>query len=98
MQENMKMKRNFLIFLILVIVGLSITKIAVTNKITTNGVALQSIQAQIANLDTQNYIIMQQYLAEASLTSLDAKAVKEGFKPNSTDYFVTINQSIASNQ
>jgi len=94
----MKKQLNLILFLFILITLLSLTKIAISNSITTNGITLNSMQQEIVSLNTQNYIIRQKYLQQASLLTIEQKAKAEGFTPNQTDYFVSETQHLASNQ
>ena len=91
-------KKNTLLVLIITIIVLSVVKIGISNKMSTNGIELGILQTQIASLDTQNYILQQKYLSQASLLTIEQKAKAEGFVPDSNEYFVSLSQHLASTQ
>lgn len=75
------MKKPLIILsaLILVILGLFVTRTAISNRISTSGVELGKAQDEIKKIKTENYIIREQIFALSSLITISSSAAKIGF-------------------
>lgn len=67
---------------IFAIVILSIVQVVVANSISTTGIELGKIQAQIADLEKKNAVLHEQVLLSASLTEIASEAATMGFVPS----------------
>ena len=77
-------------FLTVVIIGLSIVQISLSNRIATDGSQLAQLDQQINVYKRQNILIQEQVLQASSLTNIEQKAEKLGFvEANSAIYLST---------
>lgn len=94
------MKKPALIigFLITVIIMLSVVKTFVSNRISTSGLELGQIDAQINSLQTENAILSEKYYTLASLTTIASEAAGMGFVEENSDFVLTNPLPIALKQ
>ncbi len=75
----MKKHKILLGFLIISSLGLSVFRIFVVNKITTDGVALAKIEEETAYYKTSNLMYKEKIFTLSSLSNVSSKAAKLGF-------------------
>jgi len=80
----MKKPIVLLIFLFLIILGLALVQIGLSNKIATTGEQLTALQNEIDVYKKENTILNQKLLSASSLTTIAAKAKKLGFVDDNT--------------
>ncbi len=85
-----------LAILILVIAGLFITRTAISNKISTKGVALGKTQDELAKVRTENVIIREKIYSLSSLTHIASEAARIGFVDSKSNFALTKARPIAS--
>ena len=88
------MKNPFLalVILILSIIVLSVTRVAVSNGMSTSGIALNQIQTEISDYKTQNTVLKEKLLSMTSLDYIASKASVLGFVESKTT--ISLNKSI----
>lgn len=94
------MKRPTLILttLFLAIGVLTFVKIAVSNRISTNGVVLGEVQEKIDKYQTENTILKEKILSLSSLSALSQKATKMGFVEEKNAFVINSPVPIAFKQ
>jgi cell division protein FtsL len=65
--------------IIIVIVTLSVVRVAILNSISTTGIELVNLQNELTVYKKQNTLLKEEYLAVSSLTEIDKKAKSLGF-------------------
>ena len=85
-----------LAILILVIAGLFITRTAISNKISTKGVALGKTQDELAKVRTENVIIREKIYSLSSLTHIASEAARIGCVDSKSNFALTKARPIAS--
>jgi cell division protein FtsL len=75
----MKKPMFLIIFIGLIIIGLSLVRVTVVNSISTTGIELVTLQNEINSYKKQNTLLKEQYLETSSLTNIQDKAKKLGF-------------------
>ena len=85
------MKKPILVLtiLILVIVGLFITRTAISNKISTKGVALGKTQDELTKYKTENVILREKIFALSSLTYVASEAARIGLVDGKSNFALT---------
>lgn len=75
------MKRAYVLLLGLgfIIIILSVVQISVSNMLSTGGIQLAQVQAQIADYQKENAILEERIYSVASLTDIAEKAEKLGY-------------------
>lgn len=81
--------------LILTMLSLFVARTVVSNRISTSGLVLGDMQAQIATLQTQNTILREKIFADSSLTYISSEAAKKGFVEGSSNFAVAKNLPLA---
>lgn len=78
------MKRGYIVItgLVLIIVMLSVVQISISNMLSTGGIQLAHVQAQIAEYQKENAILKEKIYSVASLTNIAEKADKLGYVPD----------------
>jgi hypothetical protein len=96
----MNMKRYILIvsFVCVIIVGLLLVEITLSNQIATTGDQLLTIENKTDDLKNQNLIIQQQVLQASSLTTINQKATAMGFVQDTTPVYITTPLPLALNR
>lgn len=84
-----------LAILILIIVGLFITRTAISNKISTKGVALGKTQDELTAYKTENVIIREKIFSLSSLTYVASEAARIGFVDGKSNFALTKAKPIA---
>jgi len=77
------------IILISVIVGLSITQVALTNRVSTAGIELEDMQSEIALLTKENILLEQRVLEYSALTNVSNEAKALGFVEAKSQIYLT---------
>jgi hypothetical protein len=92
------MKKPILVLtiLILVIVGLFITRTAISNKISTKGVALGKTQDELTKYKTENVILREKIFALSSLTYVASEAARIGLVDGKSNFALTKSKPIAA--
>jgi cell division protein FtsL len=80
----MKKPMALLSLLFVVIVGLSIVQIALSNQMATTGTELTTLTKKIDDYKKENTLLNEKVLEASSLTALDARAQKLGFVPETS--------------
>lgn len=85
------MKRPFLVivFIIMIIVGLAIGQVAVSNRLSTAGIELENLQNETAMYKKENTLIEEKILEASSLQNLSKKAKSIGFVPVRSQVYLT---------
>lgn len=88
------MKKPALItsFLVVVILILSVIQIIVSNSLSTSGIQLSRLQAEIQNYNRQNYTLQEKLLTRSSYSNIASEAATVGFVSSKT--VVTISNSL----
>lgn len=68
-----------IIFLLGLIIGLSIVKVIVYNRLSTSGAFVGKVEEEISYYKTQNAILSEELLTSSSITNIAAKASELGF-------------------
>ncbi len=94
------MKKPALIigFLIIVILGLSVVKAFASNRISTSGSALGSIEEKINNYKIENTMLDEKLYSLSSLTNLLSQANSLGFVEEKSKFVLTDSIPIAIKQ
>lgn len=92
----MKKPRILLIILILAVVVLGIIRVAISNRISTGGVALGTIEDEISYYKTQNLIYKEKIYTLSSLGTINSEAQKLGFIPSKGGIAIGSSQTLAS--
>jgi cell division protein FtsL len=87
-----------IIFIAIVIVGLSLAQIGVANQISTTGSELAALQNKVANLKRENTVLQEEILMAASLTNISNKADKLGFAATKSEVYLNSSVSLAMRQ
>ncbi len=83
---------------LIAIVLLSVTRVVVTNNISTNGIDLGKIQAQVADLKKQNAYLHEQVLELSSLNYIASAAADTGFVTSKTQMVLSSPLPLALNK
>ncbi|CAN5136775.1 hypothetical protein BH11PAT1_BH11PAT1_2710 [soil metagenome] len=77
------MKRSaYLIgILVLVIIGLAVVQVTVSNQISTHGVYLSKLQEELKSYKKENTLLEEKILEKSSLTTIEEKAKSLGLSP-----------------
>lgn len=76
------MKRKPLVLIssiVLVIVTLSVVRVAILNSISTTGIELVHLQTELTRYKKENVLLKEEYLAVSSLSTIDKQAKSLGF-------------------
>lgn len=85
-----------LAILVLIIVGLFITRTAISNRISTKGVALGKTQDDLIRYKTENVILKEKIYSLSSLTHVASEAARIGFVDGKSNFALTKAKPIAS--
>ena len=80
----MKQAKFYIIISGLAIILLTLTRVVVTNTISTNGIDLANIQDKTNELKKQNALIREEILESSSLFHIASEAAEVGFVPSKT--------------
>ena len=85
----MKRPRLIIVLILLLIVGLSVVQAVVANKISTTGIQLGEVQAEITSLKKDNAILHEKILALSSLNHIASVSGEMGFVPNTSHVYLS---------
>lgn len=85
----MKKYNLILTILILITLSLAVTRVVVSNTMTTSGLALSRINEQVNFYKTQNEVLEERFLLFSSLTFLATEAAKLGFADSKSNFVLT---------
>ena len=94
----MKKQITFITILILVVFGLSLVRIYISNQVATSGVVLGQIQQQIEAYKMDNIILAENLYTKSSLTNIADEAKKQGFVDQNTDFVLNGQLPVAYKQ
>lgn len=94
----MERSKKLIIFLFLLIVSLTFVRIAVSNKISTNGAVLGKLQDQISDYQTKNILLKEKISNLSSLYNVSSEAGKMGFITSKNGFVVKTGLPIAAKQ
>ena len=94
------MKKQVLLIagLIVIVFGLSIVRIYISNQVATSGVILGQIQQQIDTYKMENIIVAENLYTKSSLTNIAEEAQKQGFVEQKTDFVLNGQVPVAYKQ
>ena len=94
------MKKQVLLIagLIVIVFGLSIVRIYISNQVATSGVVLGQIQQQIDTYKMENIILAENLYIKSSLTNIAVVAQKQGFVEQKTDFVLNGQVPVAYKQ
>ena len=84
--------------LILIVFGLSIIRIYISNQVATSGVALGQIQQQADAYKIENIQLAENLYTKSSLTNIAEEAAKEGYVEQKTDFVLNGQVPVAYKQ
>lgn len=85
----MKRPVLFISFLILLVVGMSIVHVSVSNSLSTTGATLSKIQEDLAAYKKQNTLLKEQILSASALMTVNAEAKDAGYVPIKSEVTIT---------
>lgn len=94
----MKKPILFIGTLIVILFGLLLVRIYVSNQVATSGVVLDQVQADVDSYKMQNIILAEKLYSESSLTNIAIEASKEGFVDQNSDYILNGQVPVAYKQ
>lgn len=94
----MKKPALLISILFLIIITLFGVRAAVSNKLSTSGVALGKTQDEISKLRTQNFILKEKVYSLSSLSHVSSAAAKLGFVESKESFALTKAHPIALKQ
>ncbi len=94
------MKKPTLIItsLVLLIIGLCVVKIFVSNRIATSGVVLGKAQEELSRYRLENSILSERLYTLSSLTNIASKAYDLGYTDTKTDFVLNNQVPVAIRQ
>lgn len=84
----MKKPLFLIIFLIITIVTLAIVQVGASSKLSTTGIELENLQAQINTYKKENTILEEKVLEAQSLTNVSKKAKELGFVQSKSQIYL----------
>ncbi len=87
-----------ILVLVLIVFGLSLVRIYISNQVSTSGVVLGQIDAQIDSYKMENIQLAQNLYEKASLTNIAEQAQKQGFVEQKTDFVINGQVPVAYKQ
>jgi hypothetical protein len=84
--------------LVLIVFGLSIIRIYISNQVATSGVVLGQIQQQVDSYKMENIILAENLYTKSSLTNIAEDAQKQGFVPQKTEFVLNGQVPVAYKQ
>jgi len=75
--------------MVMVIVGLSVVQVTLTNQISTHGIMLTKMQEDLKNYKKENAILKEQILEKSSLTKISEQAKAIGFAPSKSEVYLS---------
>lgn len=85
----MKRSKSLIIFIFLIIVGLSIVRVSIENSISTTGIELMAHQERIEEYKKSNAQLEERYLEKSSLTKISSVARKNGFVESKNQVYIS---------
>jgi hypothetical protein len=94
------MKKQVLLIgtLVLIVFGLSIIRIYISNQVATSGVMLGQIQQQVDAYKMQNMLLAENLYTKSSLTNIAQEASNEGYVEQKTDFVLNGQVPVAYKQ
>lgn len=75
----MKKLTLFTIGLFIVVIGLALVRVMMSNMLSTNGAELSKLQAEVVTYKRENALLKERVLAASSLTTIAKKAEEQGY-------------------
>jgi hypothetical protein len=94
----MKKPTLLILFFVIIIVGLSVVRVAILNNISTTGIELVNLQNELTSYKKENELLKEQYLAVSSLNEIDKKAKTLGFVEAKSHIYLSAPLPLALNQ
>lgn len=91
----MKKTGLFITSLVLIIIVLSVVQVVVSNRLSTTGIELSSLQNDLKTYKKENSILSEKILIASSFVNIDAIAKDSGFVKNKSVLFVSTPLPIA---
>ena len=94
------MKRPLAIIIItfIIIIGLSVVQVSVSNQLSTTGTELAEVEHQIDQYKKENTQLQEKVLLASSLTNISEKAEKKGFTEPKSFVYLTAQPQLALKQ
>jgi hypothetical protein len=94
------MKKQILLIavLVLIVFGLSIVRIYISNQVATSGVVLGQIQQRIDSYKMENIILAENLYTKSSLTNIAEQASKQGYVEQKTNFVLNGQVPVAYKQ
>jgi type II secretory pathway pseudopilin PulG len=87
-----------ILVLVLIVFGLSLVRIYISNQVSTSGVVLGQIQQQIDTYKMENIQLAENLYTKSSLTNIAEQAQKQGFVEQKTDFVINGQVPVAYKQ
>jgi hypothetical protein len=84
--------------LVLVMLGLSIIRIYISNQVATSGVMLGQIEQQLDSYKMENILLAENLYTKSSLTNIAEQALKQGFVEQKSDFVLNGQVPVAYKQ
>lgn len=94
----MKKPRIILLVLIITAISLSLVKIFVANSVATSGIMLSRVEAEVNTYKLENSELESKVYSLSSLTYINSKASKLGYKEDFSQFVLTNKQPVAFKQ
>lgn len=94
----MKITTKILLSLMLIVAGLVLTRIIVSNTFSVDGIALDSINRQLASLDKDNMILKEKLYMLSSYLSVASNAANMGFVEEKSQLILNNTSALAIKQ
>ena len=92
-------KPALIIFIqIFVILTLTVIRVSVTNRISTSGIEVASIEQSIDSIKKENLILQEKLLTLSSYTEIASHAAEVGFVSNKTNFAISSTVPVAIKQ
>jgi len=85
----MKKHKIILGTLFLTVLSLGLTRLIISNSISTSGTVLAKINDDISNYETENAVLAERVLNLSSFSNISEKADKLGFQPKEAVFSIT---------
>lgn len=85
----MKKPLLIVVLFILIIIGLSVVRVLLTNRLSTTGIELENLQAKVEMYKKENTLLEEKVLDASSLLTLSKKAKSLGFVESKSQIFLT---------
>lgn len=94
----MKKPTIFIMCVILTVTFLSIVQVAISNRLSTTGLALSKIEEERTYYKRQNSLLEEKFLLTSSLINVASQASELGFIENKSEMFLTTPLPLAVRQ